>query len=128
MTDIQKSVDTLIYLYDLSTLGATKIELPESVKKLRITKELLDKHATTITERTSTATWFMCFTAFKTENPEKTVEDFRIEFGKPAGLETFKKTLEIVAQKLNTELTSKALRDFVKSKEEVEAESVAEVD
>jgi hypothetical protein len=119
MTDIQKSVDTLIYLYDLSTLGATKIELPESVKELRITQELLNKHATTITERTSTATWFMCFTAFKKENPEKTVEDFRDAFSKPAGLETFKKTLELVAVKLNKDVTSKQLRDFVKSKEEV---------
>jgi hypothetical protein len=117
MTDIQKSVDTLIYLYDLSTLGATKIELPESVKELRITQELLNKHATTITERTSTATWFMCFTAFKKENPEKTVEDFRDAFSKPAGLETFKKTLELVAVKLNKDVTSKQLRDFVKSKE-----------
>lgn len=122
--DTQKAIDTLIYLYDLSTLGATKIELPESVKQLRITKELLDKHATTITERTSTATWFMCFTAFKRENPEKTVEDFRLEFTKPAGLETYKKTLEIVAQKLNTELTSKDLRNFVKSKEEASSSSV----
>ena len=119
MTDIQKSVDTLIYLYYLSTLGATKIELPESVKELRITQELLNKHATTITERTSTATWFMCFTEFKKENPEKTVEDFRDAFSKPAGLETFKKTLELVAVKLNKDVTSKQLRDFVKSKEEV---------
>lgn len=110
----EKILDSLVYLYDLSKIGAKKT-VPKNIKSLRITQALIDSHCPSFSARTSTIAWCVCFSAFKKDNQDKTMEDFRQSYVMtPAGHSAYKQALEEVAKILPEKLTSSELRQYVK--------------
>lgn len=116
----EKVLDSLVYLYDLSKIGAKKT-VPKNVKSLRITQALLDSHCPSFSARTSTIAWCVCFSAFKKDNPDKSMEDFRQSYVMtPAGHNAYKQALEEVSKILPEKITSSELRHYVKDVENIE--------
>lgn len=86
MTDIKDKIEQLIYAYDLSVLNV-EATLPDDVKRLTVTQELLRDNLPTLEERADLVAYAACFYSFLNEKPDGTREEFN-SVHNPEALET----------------------------------------
>lgn len=73
--DTKNKIEQLIYAYDLSTLGVEAV-LPDDVKILVVTEDLLRENILTLEERADLVAYSACYYAFLNEKPDATREEF----------------------------------------------------
>lgn len=86
MTDTKDLIEQLVYAYDLSILNVEAV-LPDEVKRLAITEELLRDNLPDLEHRADLVAYAACFYSFLNEKPDGTREEFNAVHN-PEALET----------------------------------------
>lgn len=108
----EEKVQKLILGYDLSSLGINWT-LPEPIKDLKLSQDVLDKYSPSFLERVCHLAWLSCFENFKINYPDGTEEEFRANFlSKPAGFAVYQKAVQNLQSKIEKTVLLETLKEF----------------
>lgn len=104
-------VKTVVYSYDLSTLGI-HVSLPETFKDAVLTDELITKHMPSVQERAQVIAYQSCYAAFCAKNKDASLDEFKESLTQ----QDFDLVTNNILSKITPEVPADALKEHLRVK------------
>ena len=102
--EIEKKICALVHIVDHHAVGLT-ITVPQSLQVEKLFPDVLEKYCPRFSVRVAAVAWTVCFNAWKQENADGTMDQFRESFvGTFAGVAAYQEALNVVMPKLKREI------------------------
>lgn len=103
--EIKEKIELLVKVLDSRKLGM-EASAPTSLADTKLLLSTLRKYEPDITQRVSSFSWFLLFSAYKDKLPESNINEFTEKFLKSTiGIEALQETTAYVSQTLSPEVS-----------------------